>query len=117
MNNEEFVNAIRTAVEQSTINSLIKEFDVSKLPDEKLKEMSAFYNTLDESSKDMVKQIVTESVQSAFFGFLCVIDRVRVIEKGAGKGYLELWYRNESRSESIALNSPDSEFLYDVYNM
>jgi hypothetical protein len=71
MNNEEFVNAIRTAVEQSTINSLIKEFEEGKLPSEGLKKMSAFYNSLDESGKDMVKQIMIESVQSAVWFFLC----------------------------------------------
>jgi hypothetical protein len=116
MNNEEFVNAIRTAVEQSTINSLIKEFEESKLPSEEFKKMSAFYNTLNESGKDVVKQIMIESVQSAIFGFFCVIDGVRAIEKGPGKGRLELWYKKESSHESLMLNSPDSEFLHDIYN-
>ena len=116
MNNEEFVNAIRTAVEQSTINSLIKEFEESKIPSEKFKRMSAFYNTLNEPGKDMIKQIMIEAVQSAVFGFFCVLDGVRAIEKGPEKGRLELWYKKESSSESLVLNNPHSDFLHDIYN-
>jgi len=117
MNNEEFVDAIKTVVEQSTIDSLIKAFEEGKLPSKEMKKMSAFFNALNESDKGMLKQIMIESVQSAIFGFFCVIDGVRAIEKGSEKGRLELWYKKESTNESLMLNSPESDFLHDIYNM
>lgn len=116
MNNEEFVKAIRAAVEQSTVAGLINEFEEDKLPAEKVREMSAFYNGLNESGKDMIRQIMLESVQSAIFGLLCVIDGVRAFENGPGKGRLELWYKKDSSGESLLLNSPDAECLHDIYN-
>jgi len=117
MNNEEFVKAIRITVEQSTVSSLIKEFEENRIPGEMFKKMSVFYNDLDESDRDMVKQIMIESVQSAIFGFFCVLDGVRAIENGPGKGRLELWYKKEPSDEGLLLNSPGSEFLHDIYNV
>lgn len=116
MNTEEFVLAIKEVVEETTINNLLKELEETKLPSEKLGRMSSLYNKLSQEDRMILKEIITESAQSTIFGFFCVLDGVRAIEDGPGKGRLELWYKNDKNGQSHILNNEDVEFMHDIYN-
>lgn len=116
MNAEEFVLAIKKVVEQTTIDNLLEELEEVSVPSASLKRMSLLYNKVNEEDKLILKEVITESVQNALFGFFCVLDGVRAVEDGPDKGKLELWYRNENNGQSKLLNNPEQELLHDIYN-
>ncbi|GAA3954542.1 hypothetical protein GO495_31465 [Chitinophaga oryziterrae] len=116
MNTEEFILTIKKVVEDTTISNLLEELDETTLPSEKLKRMSLLYNKLSLEDREVLKEIITESAQSALFGFFCVLDGVRAIEDGPDKGRLELWYKNDNDGQAHILNNQDVEFMHDIYN-
>jgi hypothetical protein len=116
MNTEEFILTIKKVVKETTINNLLEELEETKLPSKKLARMSLLYNKLSLEDRVVLKEIITESTQSAIFGFFCVLDGVRAIENGPGKGRLELWYKNDNDGQSHILNNEEVEFMHDIYN-
>lgn len=115
MNSHEFIKIIKTVVRDGAINDVIS---VVKNPpgrkvSQQLKTRSEWYQSLSDEQKQIVESIVSDSVDSALFGFLCVIDGVRAIESGPDKGSLELLY---SKGESVQLNPHDGIMLHDLYN-
>ncbi|MFB6455593.1 hypothetical protein ACE38W_10015 [Chitinophaga sp. Hz27] len=117
MNNVEFVNAIKAAVERPAIHGIVALLQTNKLQNDRLKRMSAFYSALDDKGQMIVEEIIKESVNSAVFGFFCALDGVRAIEHGPNKGTLELRYKNSMKQTDILLNDFDEEFLHDLYNI
>lgn len=61
----------------------------------------------------MLSGIIARSVDSGIFGFLCVLDGVRVIEDDETKGDFQLNYIKGSKS---LLNAADSPMLHDLYS-
>ncbi|NIG55377.1 hypothetical protein [Chitinophaga sp. Cy-1792] len=116
MNNIEFVNAIKIAVEGASISGMLELLRENKVPNDTVRRLSAFYNSLDDKGQKLIEEIIKESVQSAVFGFFCALDGVRSVENGPDKGTLELRYKNEVKQEDILLNDFDDEFLHDLYN-
>ncbi|MCQ8129772.1 hypothetical protein [Methylomonas rivi] len=114
MDSLEFIKKIKIVVRDGAINDVIS---VTENPPgrrvSQLKARSEWYLSLPDEQKAIVKSIVSDSVDSALFGFLCVIDGVRAVENGPDKGKLELLY---SKEESVQLNSPDGLMLHDLYN-
>jgi len=117
MNPEEFVSAIKLVVEKagnSDMMSNLIEFP-NNINNEKKKILSHWFNTLNAEGKEYVEQIVAESISTAIFGFFCVLDGVRVIEKGYEKGDLKLYY--VKGQESVLITDPgNSGCLHDLYN-
>ena len=83
-----------------------------KEPEKKIVELSNWFNKLGSEDKIMVMKIVKESVETSVFGFLCVIDGVRVIEDSKRKGRLILSY--EKQGDVILLNDPDEDYLHNL---
>jgi hypothetical protein len=114
MNTEEFLDAIRIAVRDGAVSEVL---DVLEKPpgrrsSEALRSRSIWYNELQDDQKQVVSAIVQDAVDRAIFGFLCVVDGVRVIESTAEKGKLELRY---VKGTSKLLNPPDGEMLHDLW--
>ncbi len=109
MNKEEFVSAIRLVVKDSTND--IMEQKMSKL-DFSSYETNAWLSTLDEMKKQLILDVVKEAVDHSVFGFLCVLDGVRVIESGPNKGELVLIYKGNHEE---VLNDPKTIDLHDLY--
>ena len=82
---------------------------VGRKPDKKLLEMSQWYHSLGEHDRMSLKRVLTDSIDEAIFGFLCVLDGSRDIELD---GTLELIFRNEEANEMI--NKGDID-LHDIY--
>lgn len=109
-----FVEIIRKVVQKQAINDTIENLEQppGKTPPEKLKELSAFYKSLDSKQKSALQQIISDASEMTMFGLLCVLDGVRAIESGEKKGSLELWYRNGD--VTILLNDIEEDFLHDL---
>jgi len=116
MDTKEFVEAIKEVVEKSSVDGVIEVMSQppGRKPDLELVQRSVWYNKLPEEDKRMVREVVAESVQSALFGFLCVLDGVRAIENDEDKGVLKLYF--EKKGQQVLLNHPEGEYLHDLYN-
>jgi len=116
MNAQEFIEAIKLVVTDNGIND-VEENLVSppgRRPAKKSVEMSNWYNRLNEQDKIFIKMVIRESVNTAVFGFLCVLDGVRAIEDDEEKGELEMIYVKDGIS--YQLNDPKGGFLHEIYN-
>lgn len=62
----------------------------------------------------MLREALRESAEAAVFGFLCILDGVRVIESGPNQGELELYLVNGDKR--VLLNDPHEEELHNLFN-
>ena len=62
----------------------------------------------------MLKEVLSEAAESAVFGFLCILDGVRVIEDVTDKGTLELYFVKSG--EKTQLNDPSREEPHNLFN-
>ncbi len=114
MNAEEFVSAIQSEVQEPTAQGLIEllEQPPGRKPAADLMALSQWYNALSHDDQQRLREVVDMTSRDAIFGFLAVLDGVRVIEDGPDRGVLELRYVR--RGESTLLNSPHGPFLHDL---
>ena len=114
MDKQEFINSIKQVVLNDSIKSV--ELNLAnppgRVPDEKLVILSQWFNKLDNSDRDKVLHVVSEAVHASVFGFLCVLDGIRVIEDGKDRGTLNLYY--EKGEKMTLLNDPNDEYLHDM---
>jgi hypothetical protein len=113
MNSQEFVDVISKVVLDSTVDGIQKQLErpAGRNPAKEINEMSAWYNNLEESNKQMVHKIIRKSVRDGVFGFLCVLDGARAIES-TDKGTLKLYY--ERRDEKVLLNDQAKFGLHEM---
>lgn len=116
MNVTEFVNAIRMAVENTAVNGQLKSYRAppGRKPSEDLVELSNWYKSLTKADQEMLGKAMRDAVGASIFGFLCVLDGVRVIENSLERGELELWYVKDGNRTLI--NDPSENLLHDEYN-
>lgn len=116
MNAEKFVEVIRNVVVNGSEKSvkLNLEQPPGREPLLQLVVMSEWYNQLNENDKVVVAQIIQESVNTAIFSFLCVLDGVKAIEN-ENKGELKLFYENQDIK--LLLNDSEEEYLHDLFNV
>ena len=57
--------------------------------------------------------LIIIALYSIIFGFLCVLDGVRIIEDSEEKGKLLLYY--EKNGNRQLLNDPKEEYLHDQF--
>ena len=115
MNNEEFVEVVKTVVVNGSIKAVksVLKAPPGRQPLQQVVAMSTWYNELNENDKAAVEQIIKKSVDMAVFSFFCVLDGVSAIEN-ENKGELKLFYEN--KNVQVLLNDPDKEFLHDLFN-
>ncbi len=111
MNNSEFITVIEDVVSTSAIENTIDNLKSppGRKPDEKLVKQSTWFNSLSDSDKDMVKSIISDSVNESVFGFLCVLDDVRSISDSGDSNNLKLIHGD------TVLNDIEDECLHDLY--
>jgi hypothetical protein len=116
MTSAEFIRRIQIAVYESSIDGTVSllEKPPGRRPSPSLVALSQWYNNLPSSDKERVRASIQLAVRTAVFGILTVLDGVRSIrEAGEEKGSLNLRYT--AGTESVLLNSPDSELLHDIF--
>jgi hypothetical protein len=116
MDTREFIDAVRIGVRDHGASGIMEllQSPPGRRPAEDLQAQSRWYHSLDEEGKRILSSIVLRAVDHAVFGFLCVIDGVRVIEDKPDKGELELWYVGAG-NERVLLNPPEGDFLHDLW--
>lgn len=115
MNNERFVSVIKLVVRDSAIKGVVDnlEHPPGRRPPAELLRQSEWFKQLDEAERQNVVGIVRDAVNHAVFGFLCVLDGVRIIEDGEDQGELLLIYRKDG---DTLLNDFADVCLHDLYN-
>jgi hypothetical protein len=116
MNGQEFVEAIKRHVRDSSITDTIEfvKKPPGRRPRKKHVELSNWFNSLSDNDKRMVEKIMEEAVDLALFGALCVIDGVRTIEDTDEKTEFQLVGIKGNKS-SLINNQKDMD-LHDIYN-
>ncbi len=114
MDSKNFVQITKQVVMESAIKDTIDNLvePLGKKPKAELKEMSDYYKNCTNNERQIIANIIRESAEATFFGFLCVIDGVRAIEGNGDKGSLELWYRKGEFTRLI--NDENEDFLHDL---
>ena len=111
VNNSEFIAIIEDVVSASAIEDTIENLNSpsGRKPDENLVKQSAWFNSLSDSDKDMVKSIISDAVNESVFGFLCALDGVRSISDSSDSNNLKLTH------DDTLLNDIENECLHDLY--
>lgn len=115
MDNELFTESIKLYVRDTAIKSTISvlEKPPGRKPSQSTVAQSQWFNQLSTNEQHMVQEVIQEGIDMALFGFLAVLDGVRVIEDD-GEGEFVLLYKRKGVKERI--NDPDKEYLHDIYN-
>jgi hypothetical protein len=119
MTSTEFVESLKLAVEESSIQTVFENYlDAPTLPEyvASESEVSEWFKGLPELEKKMTKFLIQEAVKSSIFSMLCVLDGVRAIENSTDKGKLLLIHRNSNGEEVLLNDINNDEFLHDIYN-
>lgn len=114
MNASEFIEAIRTEVQDSASEETISllQSPPGRRPVPALVSLSQWFNALSEADRQRVREVAAIASHAAVFGFLAVLDGVRVIEDGPVKGTFELRY--VKGDQTIFLNAPGEPPLHDI---
>lgn len=118
MDQKEFVNAIKEVVRDDSILGVTQKLEKppGRTPEAKLVMASTWYNNLDYDQKAVVKAIIEMAVNETVFGFLCVIDGVRSVNKTvAEQGTFKLSFVNGDK-ESILNGTESDDYLHDMFN-
>src|SRR5688500_2507802 len=115
MNKEKFIESIIQAVRDGAISDSIENLKdpLGRHPAPQDLLNSQWFHSLNSDEKNRLKAIVSESIDSAIFGFLCVLDGVRAIEEPGQKGTLTLGYQKSGKQ--FILNDIHDEYLHDIY--
>lgn len=116
MNSKEFVTAIKKVVRDAAIEDCLKllEQPPGRKPSQQLRHRAEWYKSLNADDREYLTDTISSAVDGAVFGFLCVLDGVRVVEDGKVKGNFELRYKN---GESTILVGEGVEMLHDLYKL
>ena len=79
MNSEQFVSVIKQVVVDAAVNDMETALTQppGRRPSKEISDLSAWYNSLDESNKKMIHSVISRTARNTAFGFLCVLDGVR----------------------------------------
>jgi len=116
MTSQEFVSSIRLVAFEAAVESTLKAIQKppGRRPTQALSALASWYDSLDDSDKQFVRDAIALAARQATFGMFAVLDGVRQIEDPGDRGVLELRYvRN---GISTLLNDPKAEFLHDLFN-
>jgi len=117
MDQEEFVEAVYKYIALRASTDVIETLKkpVGRRPSREAIQRSEKYENLSGEAKEMCDWVAKESINTALFGFFCVLDGGRNINATIANSRLRLTL--ETESETIIL-SDNTEFsgLHDLYN-
>lgn len=115
MNKEEFVYFVKTHIRDEARTGLIQKLEnpPGRKPRAKLVAQSEWFKKLNSKDKEMVSQIIQESIDEALFSLLSVLDGVSPIDE---KPESELKFIYKNKDQEKVLNDFETEHLHDLYN-
>ena len=113
MTREEFVKTLKTHALDIAVSDTIQDLEdpPGRAPKPSQVAAQKWYAGLDKSSKEFVEHVTRMAAESATFGVLAVLDRVRGVD-GRDRGELVLEYK--SGDQRVRLNGFDQELLHDL---
>ena len=114
MTTKEFVKSIERHVRDAAVRDItaLLEEPPGRRPREALIAQSEWYLSLGARERELLDGIVKHAVDSAIFGFFCVLDGVRVVEDDPVKGEFELRY---VKGSATTLAGSDTPMLHELY--
>lgn len=115
MKASEFVDVIGEVVRDAAVEDviLLVQDPPHRVPPQNLVELGEWYNALDGQAQGMAKRMLGMVARAAVFGFLCVLDGSRAVERQRGpKGYFELRYIKNG--EVSVLCGPAGQVLHEL---
>lgn len=105
MTPSDFIHVLKSEVRDAAASDTISQIRTQsgRRPPEVIRKLSAWFNQLWEADQQAVAEVASMSAQRAVFGFLCVLDGVRVIEDGEHCGEFELNYVQQGQA-NVRLN-------------
>lgn len=118
MNQEKFIEIVKVAIEQPSIEGVIANLKQppGRRPEAEDIALSRWFNKLREEDKEFVRKVIRAAVKNSVFGFLCILDGVRPIHEtndNEGEVALKLIYKDSK--EEVVLNDPSDDYLHDIY--
>lgn len=115
MNASEFVDVIGEVVRDAAVVDVISlvQSPPHRVPPQDLVELGGWYNALDEHAQEMANRMLAMVARAAVFGFLCVLDGSREVERQRGsKGYFELRYVKNEKIDVLC--GPSGQVLHEL---
>ena len=115
MNSEDFVSRIKEVIHDDVVSNLIHylENPTGRKPHKSIIHLKEYLANLSENEKVMLQKVIAHATHSSIFGFLTVLDGVRVIENPSERGELKLYW--EQGDEKVLLNNSEGQYLHDIY--
>lgn len=113
MTREDFVKTIKTHVLDIAVNDTIQDLEdpPGRIQTQSQVTAHEWYSGLEKTAKDFVEHVARMAAESATFGVLAVLDRIRAVDT-QDTGELVLEYRKNG--QAVRLNDFDQELLHDL---
>jgi len=104
---QEFVDLVDHEVGCAAIDGVLSQLEqpAGRRPPEHLVRLSKWFNSLDETGKMLVREVVAETASASLFGFYCVLDGSRAIVNDPTREHLELICRGKAGDNLISSTS------------
>lgn len=117
MTPEMFVAALKTEVFDATVESTVRQLTdgpPGRASQPRATAISAWYRSLGDQDREMLREVIRDAAHSAIFGVLCVLDGVRVVDNPP---HVELTLEATRDGHAVTLASADSAAeLHDEFN-
>jgi hypothetical protein len=115
MDAAEFISGIRDEVRDASVEDTVAilRSPPGRQPAPDLVALSEWFNHLPPADQGRVREVAQQAADYAVFGMLCVLDNIRVVRRESGNGEFELRYADANGT--TLLNSPEGEFLHDLF--
>jgi hypothetical protein len=112
---ELLIDHVRAPAIEGTVATL--KDPPGRAPNPQVIELSAWFNGLAESDRAFVTRAMTDAVDSALFGFLCMLDGARSVNPQPGMlQRLVLRAELDNGREQLLSTHDEPEELHDIYN-
>lgn len=114
MTEEEFVNIVSLIVAEGSNDTMHTYLTnpPGRNPSKDLLHMSSWYKKLDTSDQTIVNSIVSKTIETSIFNFLCLLDGVTKIDENDGK--LKLIYYASDGIENLISDGAFTD-LHDIF--
>jgi len=119
MTSQEFVDFVRTRAAESAATSILENAETppGDPPFVQWCEINRWYKQLDAQSMEKLRFLINEATKGAIFGFLCILDGVRVVSSEQVppiNGEFVLEFRTKENSNRLNAGWIDGPFLHDL---
>lgn len=118
MNKEEFIEEIIEGVAKSAEHDVLWGLEnlSGRGPRKKHIRQYEWYSKLTEEDREVLKLVITESVDSVIFDILTMLDGTSEFNDENYQGELKLYYEEEGKEYRLNKEERGEDYLHDIYN-